>query len=238
MFVHLNYVFALACALSSVNADVSLTVYTDNRCNTPSTTATNVSVPLDACIVTIGMGSVKVPTIPCSGGAPSVQQYGFTDSTCTNYGGDYYYGGGCHGTLALGEAIGSILVTCKAAPTSGGATQPDGTTVTLNVGPVANGGPAASGSSVASSPAQTSAAASPGGGSSGTGSAAPGGSDSSSSSSSSCNGWSCLTNGERIGIIVALAVGIPPILIGLWALWYKKKKNPNKDIFAMHDLRW
>ncbi|MCJ1441265.1 MAG: hypothetical protein MMC23_001751 [Stictis urceolatum] len=205
--------------LAEASSMIDITTFTDNKCNEKSTTAGNVSLPLDACVVTIGMQSFQLPTIPCAGGgASSVQQYGFTDSSCSDQWLYYVnYGGGCKGADTAGEAFGSIILTCK--DTDGFAPDPSPTTTTIQVGPAATG--ASAGSDTAGDPSSTDASASPTSTHSSTGPDNP----SSSSSPSNCSGWNCLSPGERIGIIVALAVGIPPIIIGLIALRMKKKKH-------------
>jgi len=50
------------------------------------------------------------------------------------------------------------------------------------------------------------------------GSEATGGTGTANTNSNSNSGWDSLDYGSRIGIIVAIAVGVPPILIGLWTL--------------------
>ena len=41
--------------LAEASSMIDITTFTDNKCNEKSTTAGNVSLPLDACVVTIGM---------------------------------------------------------------------------------------------------------------------------------------------------------------------------------------
>jgi hypothetical protein len=50
------------------------------------------------------------------------------------------------------------------------------------------------------------------------GSEATGGTGTANTNSNSKSGWDSLDYGSRVGIIVAIAVGVPPILIGLWTL--------------------
>lgn len=202
------YLSLLAGMLRHVSAQSNITIstFTDNECNTASTTAPSVSIPLDACIVTIGMESFQFPTTPCAGGgAPSVLSYAFTDQSCIKswlYTANY--GKGCRGADTAGSAYGSIMLTCRAESSSGQAPSSDGSSVTITVGPAATG--ASSGSSNSSSSSSS-------GGTTSTSS-----SGSSSDSSDGCSGWSCLSYGERIGVIVAIAVGVPPIAIGLYQI--------------------
>jgi hypothetical protein len=78
---------------------------------------------------------------------------------------------------------------------------------------------------VATRGASTTAPAAPSSTSSASGLTGTGGNNGSSTTSSGGSGWNSLDLGTRIGIIIALAVGIPPILIGLYALSLKKKKD-------------
>ncbi|KAF3001613.1 hypothetical protein E8E14_006647 [Neopestalotiopsis sp. 37M] len=207
------HLWLLAAILLRVGAqsNVTISTFTDNECNTASTITPSVSIPLDACIVTIGMESFQLPTTPCAGGgAPSVLTYGFTDQHCIKswlY--TAGYGKGCRGADSAGEAYGSILLTCRAESDSGQAPSADSTTVTITVGPAATGA-SSSGTSSGSSNSSGSTTSS---GTTGTSSSGSGG-----DSSDSCSGWSCLSYGERIGVIVAIAVGVPPIIIGIYAL--------------------
>ena len=94
---------------------IPISTFTDYQCNTPSTAATNVSLPLDVCVVTVGIQSFQLPKTPCAGGgAPSVLNYGFTDNFCSKewlY--HTEYGDGCYRADGEGAAFGSILLTCK-----------------------------------------------------------------------------------------------------------------------------
>ncbi|KAK6217770.1 hypothetical protein LQW54_003279, partial [Pestalotiopsis sp. IQ-011] len=155
--------------------------------------------------------SFQFPSTPCAGGgAPSVLSYAFTDQYCIKswlYTANY--GKGCRGADTAGSAYGSILLTCRAESSSGQAPSSDGISVTITVGPAASG----ASSSGTSSGSSNSSSSSSSGGTTSTSS-----SGFSSDSFDGCSGWSCLSYGERIGVIVAIAVGVPPILIGLYQI--------------------
>lgn len=221
-------VWALLCPATWAGADgteIPITLYTDNTCLDVSTTATNVSLNLDVCTVTPGLGSYVLNPFPCSSG--SVIGYVFSDTACGNSDqSNLFRGGGgdgsnphCYGPIYGGLA--ALMLSCKQ-NTPG---QPSSTT-TINVGPIAAG----------ASPTSTSSTAkgSGGDGSSSTNGSSGGGSSSTSatsiasSSSSPSGSWNSLDYGARIGIIVALAVGIPPILLGIYAIYMKKKKKAPK----------
>jgi hypothetical protein len=59
---------------------IPITLYTDNACGTPSTTAANVSLEIGVCTVTPGLGSFHLQPYPCSSG--SVANYVFSDTAC------------------------------------------------------------------------------------------------------------------------------------------------------------
>lgn len=212
-----------AATLANASAtEIPMTLYTDNSCDDPSTTAANVSLNIDVCVVTPGLGSFVLEPFPCSSG--SVITYVFSDTACGNVveggvtrGGDGSNNDNCYG-LIQGD-LAAIMLSCNQ-DTPG---QPSSTT-TIDVGPVATGASPSSTSSTATSSSGGGDGSSPSSSSSsGTGSGSG-----SSSSSSIASGWNSLDFGTRIGIIVALAVGIPPILLGIYTIHLQKKKKERR----------
>lgn len=204
----------LICAVTGTHASVTvpITFYTDNHCTAPSTTASNTSLALGVCIVTPGMGSFEQLPVSCQSG--SVQNYVFADTACgqlDSFSYDRTGDGHCYAAFTGGMA--AMMLSCD--QTAPG--QPTATT-TINVGPVAT------------SPAQTS---SPSSSSSGSGTDPGSGTTSSSSPpsnpSSLSSGWNSLDNAARIGIIVSLAVGVPPILLTLYLIAMKKKQQQRRQ---------
>lgn len=161
---------------------ISISVYTDIECQTPSTISTNVSLSLGVCAVTPGLGSVSRRDVPCANGV--VQVWGFTDITCTTeiFLGLTSYGDGCYGRATPG-AVAAILLNCDenspGTPTA---------TTTIKVAPIATGG---------SSSAKASSSA---------GSTSYGGESGSATNASS--GWDALSTGAKVGIIAGSLVGI------------------------------
>ena len=197
-------------------ASINLSLYTDNACITASTSAPNLTLGLNVCAVTTGLGSFVRPIVPCTSG--DVSAWIFTDTGCQ----DWDSLGSFHGAsgndncfFVMDGAIASIMLSCDAdAAENPQPSQPTSTT-SVSVGPVAGGGAAATQSAAATTagaaaPTTTSTSTNP---SSGT---------SSTSTSTSATGWNSLSYGDRVGIIVAIAVGIPPILLGIWAIWLRR----------------
>lgn len=180
-----------AATLANASAtEIPMTLYTDNSCDDPSTTAANVSLNIDVCVVTPGLGSFVLEPFPCSSG--SVTTYVFSDTACGNVAGSPTRGGGGDGTndncygLLTGD-IAAIMLSCD--QTSPG--QPTSTT-TINVGPIATGGSNSSTSSTTGS---------------------GDGSSSSSDSSSPASGWNSLSLPVRI-VIVAVSVSVLSAILG------------------------
>lgn len=126
-----------------------MNLYTDNSCNQASTTAANVSLSLDVCTVTPGLGSFVLSPFPCSSG--SVIGYVFSDTACGNANQDNLFKGGggdgngnshCYGPIH-GD-LAAVMLSCDQ-NTPG---QPSSTT-TVNVGPIATGATPTSPSSTA-----------------------------------------------------------------------------------------
>ena len=173
--------------------DIPITLYTDTDCVTPSTSATNVSLGIGVCAVTPGLSSFHLGSFPCLSG--SVRYYIFGDTACghTTDFTDHY--ADCHSAIEGGLA--AVMLSCNQEDPE----QPSSFT-TINVGPIAT---------AASS---TLPAATGGGGDDYPNSGS--GSGSSPESSPEAHGWDSLSLGTKLGIIISLAVGVPPILIGLW----------------------
>ena len=215
-----------AATLANASAtEIPMTFYTDNSCDDASSTAAAVSVNIDVCVVTPGLGSFVLDPFPCSSG--SVIAYVFGDTACGNVAEDSIFRGGggdgtndnCYGPIK-GD-LAAIMLSCKQ-DTPG---QPSSTT-TIDVGPVATG---ASPTSISTSSTATSGSGGGGGSSPSSSSSSSSGTGSgSASSSSNPSGWDSLDLGTRIGIMVALAVGIPPILIGIYTIRLQKKKKERR----------
>ncbi|EXJ63934.1 hypothetical protein A1O7_00269 [Cladophialophora yegresii CBS 114405] len=196
---------------------IPITFYTNfgfsGGCTTPSTLATNVSLEIGVCVVTPGLGSFHLGLFPCASG--SVQQYVFTDTACGQLSSDYYSGvDDCY--VAYYGAMAAIMLSCNQE-----SPEPPSATTTIPVAAIATG---ASSSSTSS----TTSASSNGGGDN----SSPSGTSSSPSpsSSSSASGWSSLDLGTRIGIIVSLAVGIPPIILGIYTILQRRKRKADDQL--------
>ncbi|PMD13729.1 hypothetical protein NA56DRAFT_755500 [Hyaloscypha hepaticicola] len=193
-----TFFLTLALLARRSTAGVSLSLYTDQSCTTPSATNPNVTLGLNVCAVTTGLESFILLPTPCVSG--DVAAWMFTDIACGNPAGimDWYHGAGgndyCWATFH--GAMAAVMLTCDANKDETYPSRPTSTT-TIAVGPVANP-PASATTSTGSSSSGTSTSES--------GSTATG--------NSTATGWSSLDLGTRIGIIVAICVGVPPIIIG------------------------
>jgi hypothetical protein len=207
--------FITLALLAHRSTGVSLSLYTDQSCTTPSATNPNVTLGLNVCAVTTGLESFILLPSPCTSG--DVAAWMFNDIACGNPAGfmDWYHGAGgndyCWATFH--GAMAAVMLTCDANKDETYPSRPTSTT-TIAVGPVANppasattGGGATAGPSTGSSSSETST----------------GESGSTTTGNSTATGWSSLDLGTRIGIIVAICVGVPPIIIGLIAL--KKQRG-------------
>lgn len=188
------------------STEIPMTLYTDNSCKDASTTAANVSLNLGVCTVTPGLGSFVLNPFPCSSG--SVIGYVFSDTACGNANQNNLFRGGgddgvnphCYGPIKGGLA--AVMLSCEQNTPK----QPTSTT-TINVGPIATGASITSPSSTANVTS----------------------SDGSSSSSNdsgtprSSSGWKSLNSSTRIGIIVALSVGIP--LLTICGIYEERKRR-------------
>jgi hypothetical protein len=187
---------------------IALSLYTDNACSTLSASNPNITLGLNVCAVTTGLESFLLSPVPCSSG--NVAQWVFTDVACGDVSNAYYRGASnnmdCY--AAYKGAMAAVMLTCDGDADETEPSRPTSTT-TIAVGPVATTGASTAG------PAVPSTSSEPTGTSGGKGA---------STTNSAASGWNSLDLGTRIGIIIALAVGIPPILIGLYTI--KKMKGP------------
>jgi hypothetical protein len=191
---------------------ISLSLFTNEHCSTPSTTNPNVTLGINVCAVTTGLESFIYIPVACTTGF--AKAWVFTDVGCAKpVDLDYYYVGGssnnyCYAAYIPG-VFPALMLTCDTDAEEVTPSRPTSTT-TIAVGPVVNaaisttaGGSTATGASSAGST---------------TGSTGTGTSTSTSNSNSNATGWNSLDYGARVEIIVAIAVGVPPIFIGLYAL--------------------
>jgi len=206
------WVLLSSAQLARSSTAIPLTLYTDHACSTPSASNPNVTLGLNVCAVTTGLESFVLSPFPCTSG--NVAQWVFADVACGDVSNAYYHGAGnnnyCY--AAYDGAIAAVMLTCDGDAYETEPSRPTSTT-TIAVGPVATAG------------ASTAAPAAP---STSSGSTGTGGGPGASTSNSVASGWNSLDLGTRIGIIVALAVGIPPILIGLYTIRMKKRRDQQR----------
>ena len=211
----LAYFIALALLswpqLARSSTGTFLSLYTDQACSTPSATNPNVTLGLNVCAVTTGLESFILLPAPCTSGDVAVWM--FTDVACGNTASvlDWYHGAGDNNYCwaAFNGAMAAVMLTCDADTSETEPSRPTSTT-TIAVGPVANAATSTTeGESTANTavPSTSSSATSTDG----------------STADSKASGWNSLDRGTRIGIIVAIAVGVPPILIGLYALQRQRR---------------
>jgi len=207
--------FFVALALLSApelvhSTGIFLSLFTDEHCSTPSTTNPSVTLGINVCAVTTGLESFIYVPVACTTGF--AKAWVFTDVGCANpVDPDYYYvDGSCYAAYIPG-VFPALMLTCDADADEVTPSRPTSTT-TIAVGPVVNaatsttaGGSTTTGASSAGSTTGSTT------GSTGTGTGT-------STSNSNATGWNSLDYGTRVGIIVAIAVGVPPIFIGLYAL--------------------
>jgi hypothetical protein len=196
-------------ARSSTSTSIALSLYTDHACSTPSASNPNVTLGLNVCAVTTGLESFVLSPVPCISG--DVAHWVFTDVACEDVSGAYERGANnnmnCY--AAYDGAMAAVMLTCDGDADETEPSRPTSTT-TIAVGPVAEAG------------ASTAAPAAP---STSSGPTGTGGDQGAPTTTSVASGWNSLDLGTRIGIIVALAVGVPPILIGLYTIRMKMKKK-------------
>ncbi|KIM95699.1 hypothetical protein OIDMADRAFT_33784 [Oidiodendron maius Zn] len=168
---------ALGSTLTTRATEIPLSLYTDESCLTPSTSAPNITLGLNVCTVTTGLESFILPVTPCISG--NVAVWGFTDNACANLGtGSWEISAThCYASSSNG-AIAAIMLTCDA---NADETEPSAATATttVSVGPVAN-----------SYPTSTTTPSS----------------SSDSTPNSNTNPWDNLKIGTRVGIIVVASL--------------------------------
>jgi hypothetical protein len=207
--------FFVALALLSApelvrSTGIFLSLFTDEHCSTPSTTNPNVTLGINVCAVTTGLESFIYVPVACTTGF--AKAWVFTDVGCAKpVDPDYYYVGGssnnyCYAAYIPG-VFPALMLTCDADADEVTPSRPTSTT-TIAVGPVVN---AATSTTAGGSTTTGASSAGSTTGSTGTGT-------DTSTSNSNATGWNSLDYGTRVGIIVAIAVGVPPIFIGLYAL--------------------
>jgi len=129
----------LGSTLTTRATEIPLSLYTDESCLTPSTSAPNITLGLNVCTVTTGLESFILPVTPCISG--NVAVWGFTGNACANLGTGSWEISATHCyTSSSNGAIAAIMLTCDAnadetAPSAATAT------TTVSVGPVANSYP-------------------------------------------------------------------------------------------------
>jgi hypothetical protein len=190
--------------------DIALMLYTDHACSTPSASNPNVTLGLNVCAVTTGLESFILTPVPCTSG--NVANWVFSDVACGDVSSAYYRGANDNNDCyaAYDGAMAALMLTCDGDVDETEPSRPTSTT-TIAVGPVATRGASMT---APAAPSSTSSASGPTG---------TGGNNGSSTTSSGGSWWNSLDSNTRIGIIVALAVGIP--LIGLYCIYKKKKKD-------------
>lgn len=201
---------------------ITLSLFTDEHCSAASTTNPSASLGINVCVVTPGLESFIYTPVACTTGF--AKAWVFADAGCAKpIEPDYYYAGSnandyCYEAYIPG-VFPALMLTCDADADEDTPSRPTSTT-TLVVGPVVDaatstaagastGGSTATGASSAGSTTSSSSTSTNSGSGSGTGT---------STSHSNASGWNSLDYGSRVAIIVAIAVGVPPILIGLYAL--------------------
>ena len=170
---------ALGSTLTTRATEIPLSLYTDESCLTPSTSAPNITLGLNVCTVTTGLESFILPVTPCISG--NVAVWGFTDNACANLGTSSWEISTkhCYASSSNG-AIAAIMLTCDA---NADETEPSAAmaTTTVSVGPVAN-----------SYPTSTSTPSSSSG--------------NNSTPNSNTSPWDNLKIGARVGIIVVASL--------------------------------
>ncbi len=193
----------ISCAWLTCGLDVSLNFYTSTDCKTASTITPSAALNLSICVVTPGLVSLHYDTVPCAGGG-IVVPYLFGDTTCGSQQSilDFYKTGSDFHCLSdfASDAVAAVMLSCN----QNHPEQPQGTS-TVSVAQVATGAPPTSTTS------------------------APSGSDQSSNDGQNTQtGWSSLSLGARIGIIVAAAV-VALSLSGIcFCLRRRRRPSPRK----------
>ena len=198
---------------------ISLSLFTDTHCSTPSTNNSQVTLGINVCAVTPGLESFIYTPVACSTGF--AKAWMFTDVGCAKPIDPDWYIDGTNGNDYCYQAyvpgvFPAIMLTCDTDTKETTPSLPTQTT-TITVGQVVDA--ATSTTSGGSTATKSSSAGST------TGSTGSSTGTSTSNSGSGATGWNSLDYGARVAIIVAIAVGVPPILIGLYAL----KRRPGRS---------
>ena len=189
------------CVWLTRGLDVSVNFFTSTDCKTASTITPSAALNLSTCVVTPGLTSLYYATVPCAGGG-IVIPYLFNDNACGTQQTilDFYKTGSDFHCLSdfASDTIASVLLSCNQDHPE----QPQATT-TVSVGPVATG----------AAPTSTTSASS---GSNG---------NSDGDQNTNLNGWSSLSLGAHIGIIVGAGVVVLTLCI-IGACLLKHRKPP------------
>lgn len=192
---------------------INVSFFSDDSCRSQSVFTPSLDVALNTCVVTPGLASANYNRIACADGN-QVILYGCQNVACTFDACYSYTSMGClsgsfpfHAILfACGSLKGQALSsTTIVAITASDVISPVPNTATSRRDGV---------STTASSPGQTSQSGSSGG---------TGSSDGADGAVSS--GWLGLSNGERIGVIVSLAMGIPAIILAAVGVYYMRNRH-------------
>ena len=174
---------------AAAGTPIPLDLYTDPSCHHPSTISPNVSLALDTCAVTPGLGSVVLNPYPCTSGDVRVRVYAYSDTSCGTQD-DIEAGLESRCMERLGEGVyAAIVLSCDQEGNPGTPTA----TTTINVAPVATGASGSNGTAAS-------------------------GTDSSSSSSTSgpTSGWNSLSSGAKIGVYVGAGIVAVVVIAVCW----------------------
>ncbi|MCJ1334380.1 hypothetical protein MMC10_011089 [Thelotrema lepadinum] len=222
--------FAVA-ALSSVaygGSSVPIGLYTDINCENPSTLNSNVSLELDTCAVTPGLGSVVLNDFPCTSG--DVLVYGFSDTSCGTEDDFFDLGSHCAGRASPG-VYAAIMLSCEQFADELGV--PTATT-TIPVAQIATGAPSSQGtgtSSSGSSAESSSPSPSP------TNSGDTSSSTDASSSGNTATGWNGLSTGAKVGIPVGSVGGVLGLIASIFGGFrYKRRRDSRRHMPSSQPL--
>ncbi len=192
-----------SCAWLTCGLDISVNFYTSTDCKTASNITPSAALNLSTCVVTPGLTSLYYATVPCAEGG-IVVPYLFKDNTCGTQQTilDFYKTGSDFHCLSdfASDTIASLLLSCNQTHPE----QPQATT-TVSVGPVATG----------AAPLSTTSASS-------------GSNANSNGDQNTKNGWSSLSLGAHIGIIVGAGVFVLILcIIGACSL---RRRRPSREL--------
>lgn len=180
---------------------VTVNFFLDEWCKNPGTITAVAQLPLNVCVATPGLVAFDAAQVSCPSGALHI--YTYNSATCP-YGVSYTEDPGSCSWPYINGAISAIVLACGSEPSS------LLSTTTVSVADVVTQAPASSTAGVATSVATTTTSQGAPAGTSSSGS-----SSSPSSSSSPATGWNSLSYGEKVGTIVAIAMGLPAIILAL-----------------------